>query len=322
MITDINISKNTSQFNNQIITQRLSCIPVYIDIEQDYGDLEIVLENDNDTDQLMNITTQDIKIRNTSIDRWSSSEDTIKIFPPTSYTKDFILLSRLKSKISNEIPGETLKLTAKFGLGIPKDNGAYNVVSTCAYGFTPDKILNHSKKQDYETSLQEKDLEQKDIDNRLENWDNHDYKRHYIETSFDFSVESVGSITETEIIKKACNIIILGLENIINSKEPNTRSFKKDEVAISNSFDITIQNIDYTLGKIIEYIIFEEYFKNQNILSFSGFIKPHPHDEHSIIRIAFKNDKDSSEENVESIIVNACKIGQRIYSSVYGDFDN
>ena len=55
---------------------------------------------------------------------------------------------------------------------------------------------------------------------------------------------------------------------------------------------------------------------------YSGFIKPHPHDDESVIRIAFKKDKDTTEENVEAILVAACKIGQRIYSSIYADFDN
>ena len=185
-----------------------------------------------------------------------------------------------------------------------------------------DKVANHQKKLQYETELNEKDLDQKDIEARLENWDNHDYKRHFIEGSFDFSVEGVGHLKETEIVKTACNIINMGLQNIIDNKAPHTWEFKKENIAIKNSYDIIIQNIDYTLGKIIEYVIFTEYFNNQNVLTYSGFIKPHPHDDESIIRIAFKKDKDATEENVEAILVGACKIGQRIYSSIYGDFDN
>ena len=126
---------------------------------------------------------------------------------------------------------------------------------------------------------------------------------------------------ESNIVQKACNIISSGLQNIIDNKEPNNWLLKADEVAVKNSFDIEIQNIDYTLGKIIEFVIYQEYFKNQGVLSFSGFLKPHPHDEHSIIRIAFKKDRDSSEETVEDILVSACKIGQQIYSSIYSDFD-
>lgn len=318
---DINISQNTTQFNNQILTQRLNCVPIHIDPELDVGELEVVIDMDNNTDKLVYITTEDIRIRNTKIDKWSSEKEQQKIFPPNSFTKEYILLSRLKSKISTEIPGESLKLSAKFGISTPKENGAYNVVSTCSYGFTPDKVLNHQKKQAYETELQSKDLDQKDIDSRLENWDNHDFKRHFVENSFDFQIESVGHMLESNIVQKACNIISSGLQNIIDNKEPNNWLLKADEVAVKNSFDIEIQNIDYTLGKIIEFVIYQEYFKNQGVLSFSGFLKPHPHDEHSIIRIAFKKDKDSSEETVEDILVSACKIGQQIYSSIYSDFD-
>ena len=322
---DFNIIRNTTQFNNQILEQRLSCIPVHIDPTTPYDsvkELEVVIDLENNTDQLVYITTEDIRIKNKSIDKWASETEQKKIFPPNPYTKDYILISRLKSKISSEISGEILKLTAKFKLVKPSESGAYNVVSNCSYGFTLDKVANHQKKLEYETELNEKDLDQKDIEARLENWDNHDYKRHFIEGSFDFSVEGVGHLKETEIIKTACNIINMGLQNIIDNKAPHTWEFKKENIAIKNSYDIIIQNIDYTLGKIIEYVIFTEYFNNQNVLSYSGFIKPHPHDDESIIRIAFKKDKDATEENVEAVLVAACKIGQRIYSSIYGDFDN
>lgn len=322
---DFNFIRNTTQFNNQILEQRLSCIPVHIDPTTPYDsvkELEVVIDLQNNTDQLVYITTEDIRIKNKSIDKWASEAEQRKIFPFNPYTKDYILISRLKSKISTEIPGEILKLTAKFKLVKPSESGAYNVVSNCSYGFTLDKVANHQKKLEYETELQEKDLDQKDIDSRLENWDNHDYKRHFIEGSFDFSVEGVGHLKESEIIKTACNIINMGLQNIIDNKAPHTWEFKKENIAIKNSYDIIIQNIDYTLGKIIEYVIFTEYFNNQNVLTYSGFIKPHPHDDESIIRIAFKKDKDATEENVEAVLVAACKIGQRIYSSIYGDFDN
>ena len=51
----------------------------------------------------------------------------------------YLLFSRLRPKISNDIPGETLHFTARFKEGIAKENGAYNVVSISAYANTPDK---------------------------------------------------------------------------------------------------------------------------------------------------------------------------------------
>ena len=66
-----------------------------------------------------------------------------------------------------------------------------------------------------------------------------------MQKSFDFSVEGVGHIKESQIIKTACNIINIGLQNIIDNKAPQNWEFKKENIAIKNSYDIIIQNIDF-----------------------------------------------------------------------------
>ena len=51
-------------------------------------------------------------------------------------------------------------------------------------------------------------------------------------------------------------------------------------------------NEDYTLGKVIEYYLYQEHFIADKTLSFCGFRKPHPHSTDSIIRVAFHNQID------------------------------
>ena len=67
---DFNMIRNTTQFNNQILEQRLSCIPIHIDPATGYDsvkELEVVIDLENNTDQLVYITTEDIRIKNKSI---------------------------------------------------------------------------------------------------------------------------------------------------------------------------------------------------------------------------------------------------------------
>ena len=60
----INIKENTSQFNNQILIQRLGCIPVHIDdIEKNVDNLLIELNVENTSDELMYVTTNDFTIK-------------------------------------------------------------------------------------------------------------------------------------------------------------------------------------------------------------------------------------------------------------------
>ena len=134
-----NIIANTSRLNNEILKQRLSCIPIHI------NDLQMPLKNyllevnvENLTDTIMFVTTENFKIKNLVTGDYLSTKDTRAIFPPDDQTGYFIDFVRLRPKISEEIPGEKIHLTCEFDIGSAKEDGMFNVVSTCSYGFTED----------------------------------------------------------------------------------------------------------------------------------------------------------------------------------------
>jgi DNA-directed RNA polymerase subunit L len=81
-----------------------------------------------------------------------------------------------------------------------------------------------------------------------------------------------------------------------------------------NSYDIILKNEDYTIGKIIEYILYTKFYENTQILTFCGFKKMHPHDTDSIIRIAYKEvtDKTTIKQNLKSCIDDAIAIYKKI----------
>jgi DNA-directed RNA polymerase subunit L len=85
-----------------------------------------------------------------------------------------------------------------------------------------------------------------------------------------------------------------------------------------HTVDIVLKGEDYTIGKVIEYILHEQYYKKDLELSYVGFIKKHPHDDYSIIRIAFssKNNTELSDANVYSMVKFACDIGKNIYNNI------
>ena len=160
--------KNTGRLHNEILKQRLDCIPVHIKdtLLSDLLEVDVT----NDTDSLMYLTTRDFKIKNISTDTYLTDEAVEKIFPPNKFTKSYLLFSRLRPKISNDIPGETLHFTARFKEGIAKENGAYNVVSISAYANTPDKGRQADEWDLIEEGLQEKGLNQSDIDFERKNY--------------------------------------------------------------------------------------------------------------------------------------------------------
>ena len=64
-----------------------------------------MLNNDSDKLQHMSLLS-DFKIKDIASDKYLTKEQAKKIFPPNHITKEFILFTRLRPKISNDIPGE------------------------------------------------------------------------------------------------------------------------------------------------------------------------------------------------------------------------
>tara|TARA_B100000780_G_C21069825_1_gene430423 strand:+ start:908 stop:1183 length:276 start_codon:yes stop_codon:yes gene_type:complete len=87
---------------------------------------------------------------------------------------------------------------------------------------------------------------------------------------------------------------------------------------MENAWDITLDGEDYTIGKVIEYILHEQYYKKEGKLSYVGFIKKHPHDEMSIIRIAFNKQFENinTDANIYTIVKFACDIGKKIFVNI------
>jgi DNA-directed RNA polymerase subunit L len=304
-----NISINTTRLNNEILKQRLSCIPVHIDdLDIPIDNLQIEIDEVNNSSSFKYITTKDFKIKDLASDKYLTESQVQKIFPSDPKTQDYILFARLRPKLANNLTGERIKLECKFSISTAGENGSFNVVSTCAYHFADDE-----KKQKDEWSKIEKTIEdksKKEINLMKKNWFNLEAKRIYKKDVFNFIMETIGIFTNRTIIKKACSIIIDKLDKVMNSITNSDSLVAPSETTIPNCFDITLVDEDYTIGKIIEYIIFELYYNKGDELCYVGFVKKHPHDSDSIIRLAFNSEDKSSKVNVKDIFrfsVEQCK---------------
>jgi DNA-directed RNA polymerase alpha subunit len=321
----IDIKKNTSQFNNQIIIQRLGCIPVHIDdITKNVENLLIELNLKNDSDELLYITTNDITIKQLIDDEKTAGElpeKTVnKIFPPNNYTKDHILIARLKPKITEDILGEELHFTAKLSKCTAKESGMFNVVSQCAYGYSPDPVKQHDAEVTFEEKLKAEDVEENMIEFEMNNWKNHQSKRYYTENSYDFKMESIGIYENEKIVEIACNIIKKRIEIIKEKIEKGVLKIETEKIALNHSYDITLENEDYTVGKVLEYILHYKYYLDLDKLNYIGFLKPHPHDSDSLIRLAFKNETDFNNEMLYSILLDTCNISIKLFDVIKENF--
>jgi DNA-directed RNA polymerase subunit L len=282
------IKHNTTRLHNEIIKQRLSCIPIHIqDMNFPYKDYVIELDIKNETDNIIYVTTRDFKIKNIVTEHYSSESEVRQIFPPCPITGDYIEFARLQPKLSENIDGERLALRCAFDIGTAGQDGAFNVISTCAYECTPDVEKANQAWAEKEKAFKKEQMKEEDIEFEKKNWFILEAKRFYVENSYDFVVESVGVFDNMEILTKACDIMIKKCEAFMYDLQHGNVVIVTSETTLKNGFDITLKNEDYTLGKVIEFYLYQNNFIGDKSVSFCGFRKPHPHSVDSLIRIAF-----------------------------------
>ena len=309
------IIANTSRLNNEILKQRLSCIPVHItDLSMPLQDYRLEINEENMTDTIRYITTENFKIKNIKTDTYLSEENVRTIFPANPITGYFIDFARLRPNVSESLPGEKLHLTAEFSICTVKEDSSFNVVSICAYGNTLNESAIESELGKKMQQWRDEQLDEHVIKMKKKDWYLLEGHRIFLPDSFDFTIQSVGVFSNEQILKKACDIIIKSLTELATTIETNELEIIPSENTMQNCFDVIMKNEDYTIGKVIEYLMHTKYFQGEETLSFCGFCKMHPHDPDSIIRLAYKKSIDNANiaQNLLVVIAQAISIYERI----------
>ena len=309
---------NTSRMNNELIGQRLSCIPLHItDTNFPIETLQVEVDKKNNSDTIEYITTGDFKIRDTNTGKYLIDSEVKKIFPPNPITGDYIVLMRLRPRISDDIDGEHIKLSCKLDVGSAQEDSSFNVVSTCSYSATIDTKRAKDAWKLKETELKKTGTSKEAIEFAEKDWFLLDAKRFFQENSFDFIIESVGPFDNTLIMNKACDIMLQKLKNFQTTIQTSDKIIKASETTIDNCFDITIPNEGYTLGKVIEYILYTKHFNKT--ITYCGFKKPHPHINNCLIRLAFS--EPTEEASVIAYLNDAAESAISVYNKINDYFN-
>lgn len=278
-----------------------------------------------------------------------------KIFPPDSVSGEYIEFARLLPKLSSNVPyGEALAFTCTIEISNAKFDGMYNVAHTCAYSCTPDE-----KEIEKQWKAKEKGLREgfesgsasahasgstmaEQMASAKKNWELLEAQRIFVNDSFDFIIETVGVYTNVQLVTKSCDIMIKKCEKLLADIEHSSSSSgesggNENKIGIKNiiepanelttmknAFCINLIGEDYTLGKVIEFLLFSNYYdKSDGIASFCGFKKPHPHALDSFILVAFKEDTDLSkvQEYVSKVVTECISIFKSLFES-FNDFNS
>jgi DNA-directed RNA polymerase subunit L len=231
--------------------------------------------------------------------------DLRKIFPPyvppTGKGEYYIDFVKLRPRISEELPGEQLKLTCELSVSTARDDSMFNVTATCSYGCTPDHVKINTELGIRRHKWAEDGKSETEVNFEAANWKLLEGMRYVKRYSFDFILQTVGIFDNTDIMTNACDVLYAKFVELKQQLDANKLDITQANVTMENCYDVTLVNEDYTVGNILNYEIYDVYYTDLKKVSYVGFKKMHPHDSDSILRIALV-EENLGEEFVKQIL--------------------
>jgi DNA-directed RNA polymerase subunit L len=312
---------NTTRFNNEILKHRLSCIPVHIKDNSitktpsiPLENYELVVQKKNDTSDIIYVTTEDFQIRDKNTGHFLSKAERENIFPHSDITGDYIDFVRLRPKFTSGGEGEEISLKCAFSVMVPDESQyTYNSTSRCFFTNTIDAI---GRNDGWEAKAIEIKNTNPDADMEFEkkNWMALEGNRYYKENSYDFELKTIGVYNNVELLNSACLIMINKLNRLITDYG--------DKVIVSssistlpNAFDVTIKNEDHTLGRVLSDVLYVSFVEGSKRLSYLGFIKEHPHDNHIKYTMSFGMEQ-ADPAVIEQLIGEGARNAIRIFEDI------
>ena len=183
------IKKNTTRFHNEIIKHRLSCIPIHMkELDVLPGNYHLEVNVENDTDDVMYVTTEDFRIKNKNTNNYLTREEVMKIYPVSKLTNQYIDFLRLRPKIGDTIKGECINLTCDYSISNNSYDSAFNVACICSYGNTIDLEKANSEWEKKEMSLKGESMTEKEISFEKKNFYILDAQRYFIKDTTEYHV--------------------------------------------------------------------------------------------------------------------------------------
>ena len=308
---DIEIERNTTRLNNELIRQRLCCVPVHV-TDTAIGDHQVELDVENTGDTVMMATTRNFRVKNRATDTYLTDKATKAMFPPDPITGDFIDLVRLRPAQTNG-GNEAITLHCRLGVSTASENASFGVAATCSYAATQDVAASDAAWEEKKPDTADPDA----LQMAKTDWDLLGAKRYVVPDSFDFVVETVGQFSNEQLLVRACEIMVDKLKRFAVLDAGHV-SVAPSQGTMENAYTATMRGEGYTLGKVVESVLLLTHVRGQagsdGTIVYCGFRKPHPHVDVSELRLAFATK--SSLESARGVLTAAALRAATVFESL------
>ena len=320
--SDVTILKNDSPMTNEMLAHRIGLLPIMYDnpVHFDTNLYTFVLQAKGKPDTTTDVTCANFTITQAPLGEGKEPTEVsvATFFPPNPISKQSCLIATLPA-------GNTeLHVIAKASKGAGRVNARYQPTSQCSYTYTLDddrerretyldKWLRETKMYPYT----EEDKETPKYKAYVREFQTMEINRIYKQLpngepySFDFVVESIGTLEIPYIIKRACEVGRSMIGRFINIDTP---AFNPKEhgmtiqPSVKNPFgiDFILEHQDHTFGNMIQTWLVDNHVDGDAMprISFAGYKIPHPLKDEMLLRIGVE---DGNELTARAAIAAAAK---------------
>ena len=290
VISDINIVENNTIFNNDLVIQRLTMMPIVYNkvLKYNIDKLSIKLDITNDKDYPIVIKSKDLVFFH---------EDK-EIENLISYSE--IILAQ------NILPGQIIQFIAYLHKDESSVHAAYKHTCKNIYHFKLDNQL-------INTMMEEQNItDEKDkVDFKLSNQIYKKTKKGLPET-YIYEMESNGIMSVKETLKIGIELLIVKMGDIIELVKTDTLQPSKNNPLISI---LTFKNETHTIGNLLS-----QYATKHKLLDGCTYLIPHPLDNILLVKLHFLEEKNNTTDNCILIIKETCEELIKLYEEFLGHF--
>lgn len=301
--SDINILTNTSPLHNEFISQRISLIPLYFTEQEiatyDKNRYKFVINKTNTTYEMLPVTTDDIEMIDTATEKPAPKSMRDRIFPRDRFTKEPILITKLKPNLDDPSQGGCLHVEFYASKGTKDKHTCYCAVSSATFHNVIDKEAADEAFKAYDGTRTAFDTLEAQ---------RYFYKNEFQEPSrFRFEIETECALEPKELMTQAFECLLEKLRNVqqaIQQSDPEVVKVyvpsdgdKQEEIV-----NVTILKESHTLGNVLQCLLYNQHIreKKSKELKYVGYNCPHPLQQVVLLRLAFDSKK--NERQVSSFL--------------------
>lgn len=305
--SEINVVINETSMDNQKLTHRIGLVPIHIQYPEqfDIHDYQFYIDKKNTGNDIIEVTSKDFKIKKISHNKELTTKEVEAFFPSNPITDEFMFICYLlPDKTGTGEKGGKLHFTAKASIKTAREDAKYNIAQTSFINKQDPVLVEKGWKEYYDEHKEEATKAVLEKRYRLTDAYRHFHVDEYGHPNkFEFNIESYTSIRPLVVLYKAFEILSTKLVTLNNNLK--TGNYNEVDVYPSetdmNAFDILINNETYTVAALLQSYIWKYFGEMKDLVTFIGFVKPHPLKDNVLLRIALKEEQ-NNKDNVVKVI--------------------